>query len=123
MIEKKAFDNKRRKVLSRQQMDLAIEAIDKKKRRVELKGKPYYARRCSMLMMYDYSFVRRIVAHQRNAEPLYSDQEIRHIMWHPMSIGEILRSHSSRLKNLASWGLSKLPPKMMVGIIKLLLRF
>lgn len=122
IIEEKASKDKRHKVLSRQQMDLSIDAIDKKKRRVELKDKPYYAKRCSILMMYDYSFARRIVSQRKEIEPNYSDQEIRRIMWHPMSLGEILCSQSAIVKNLAAWTLSKLSPKIAVGLIKLSLR-
>ncbi len=120
IIEEKV--SKRHKVLSRQQMDLSIDAIDKKKRRAELKNRPYYAKRCSILMMYDYSFARIILSQRNEINPPYSNKDIRHILWHPMTLREILCSQSARLKNLAAWTLSKLPPKLAVGLIKMSLR-
>lgn len=118
MIEKNAFDNKRRKVLSRQQMDLSIDAIDKKKSRAELKNKPYYAKRCSTLLMYDFSFAYRILSARHELVPPYTNKEIASIMKHPMSLVEILCSSQARTKNLTFWLLGSLPPAISVIAIK-----
>ena len=118
-IEEKVYDGKRKKTLSREQMDLALAAIDQKKRRTELRHKPYYALRCSILMMYDYYFACEILSRRGEANPPYTNREIRDIMWHPMSLLEILRSPQSRLKNLGAWFIGVLPPPLSVALLKL----
>ena len=116
-IEETTFTSKRHKVMSRTQMDLAIAAIDQKKRRAELRHKPYYAKRCSVLLMYDFSFACQIVARKKEALPPYTAREIRSIMWHPMSLAAILASREARGKNLFYWFLGVLPPFLSVGAI------
>ena len=118
-MEEKIRLKKRMRKLSRKYMDLAIEAIEQKKHRKELCQKPYYAERCEKLMMYDYSFVCRILAHRTDPDPRYTDLEIRNIMRHPMSLCEILRSKRARLKNLQSWIFGVLPPVLSVALLKL----
>lgn len=118
-MEEKIRLKKRRRKLSRKYMDFAIEAIEQKKHRKELCQKPYYAERCEKLMMYDYSFVCRILAHRTDPDPRYTDLEIRNIMRHPMSLREILRSKRARLKNLQSWIFGVLPPVLSVALLKL----
>ncbi len=117
-MEEKIRLKKRMRKLSRKYMDFAIEAIDQKKQRKELCQKPYYAERCAILMMYDYSFACRILAHRADPAPRYSDKEIRNIMRHPMSLREILRSKRARLKNLQSWIFGVLPPLLSVALLK-----
>lgn len=118
-IVENVFAGKRNKVMSRKQLDLAVDAIDQKKRRKELKQKPYYAKRCATLLMYDYSFVCQILARRAEAEPRYTDKEIRDMMWHPMTLSEILRSHQERWKNLGFWLFSALPPVLSVRLMAL----
>ena len=120
MIEEKTSQKKRRKVLSRQQMDLAIEALDKKKNRTELRDKPYYAKRCSILMMYDFYFARRILSARNEAEPPYTNREIRNMMRHPMSFSEIMHSHQVRMKNLCFRMIGLLPPFLSVQSIRII---
>ena len=117
-IQETVFKNKRRKQMSRRQMDLALETIAHKKSRTELKQKSYYAKRCSILMMYDFSFACRILAARNEAEPPYTDKEIRNIMSHPMSLMEILRSRQARMKNLAFYLFGAMPPKLSVLTMK-----
>lgn len=116
-IRKKDFKTKRTHAICRQYMDLAIDAIDRKKRRTELKGKSYYAKRCSVLLMYDFSFACRILAMRNDIDIPYNNAEIRHIMWHPMTLGEILCAPQQRMKHLVFWLLGALPPQLSVWAV------
>lgn len=119
-IEEKVFKGKRRKLISREQMDKSIAALDKAKHRTELKERPYYAKRCEMILMYDYSFACEVVRRRKEAVPPYTSTEIRHIMWHPMSLCEILKAKQARKKNLFTWMLGNLPSFLSVMLIWLL---
>lgn len=122
-IDEEVFHGKRsNKPLSRKQMDLAIQAIDEKKRRKGLHRRPWYAIRCATLMMYDYSFAREILMRQGQADPPYTDREIRDIMRHPMTLMQILGSNEVRLKNLYYWLLGVLPPKLSVMVMRKVMR-
>jgi hypothetical protein len=116
-IEEKVFKNKRKKLLSRKQMDLSIAAIDSKKKRGNLKSKSYYAKRCSILMMYDFSFVCQILARRNEATPQYTNKDIRDIMKHPMTLKEILFSKQVRMKNLGFYIFGSLPPTLSVSLM------
>ena len=121
-IEEELFAGKRKKVMSRQQMDLAIDSLDKKKRRAELKGRRYYAMRMARLLMYDYSFVGQILSRRDEPEPRYTDQEIQHVMWCPMSLGEALAAGSCRKQLLVAWLLNRLPAALAVRMMSLVNR-
>ena len=101
-------------------MDLAINAIAQKKaRKDELRNKSYYAKRNSVLLMYDYSFACRILAKGNDIDVPYTNAELRHIMQHPMTLLEILRSRQVRKKNLIYWLMGALPPALSVFVIKI----
>lgn len=117
-IEETVFKKKRKKEMSREQMDLSIAAIDKKKLRTELKGRPYYSKRCSILMMYDFSFVCQILARKNDTNPPYTNREIRDIMRHPMSLSELIASKNIRMKDVGFWLSGKLSPCLSVMLLK-----
>ena len=121
-IEEKVFKEKRKKLISREQMDKSIAALDKAKHRTDLKERPYYAKRCAKIMMYDFSFAYEIVKHRKDIAPPYTDSEIRHIMWHPMSLSEILKAQKARKQNLFTWMLDKLPSSLSVMLIWLFVK-
>lgn len=118
-IEAKTNGTSRRKQLSRQQMDKALAAIDQKKRRTELRDKPYYAKRCAMLMMYDFHFAIQIINRRKEASPPYTDKDIRNIMKHPMPLKDIIKSKQSVVKNLMYWLFGVLPPRLSVLFISI----
>lgn len=118
MAEKIALKKRQRK-LNRRYLDASIEAIDQKKRRTELSGKSYFAERCATLLMYDLSFVYEILDQRGEPEPRYTNSEIRHIMWQPMSLAEILRSRRLVFYNLVAWIISMLPSSLAVLVLKL----
>ncbi len=106
--------------VTRTLMDAYIKTIDEKKRRTYLKEKPYYARRCATLLMYDFSFVKQILQRRNQLIPRYTDRELRDVMWQPMTFWDILRSTDKRVKNLAAYILCKLPPSLAVFIIRMI---
>lgn len=113
---------KRTKLMSRVFMDAAIKAIEDKKWRKELHDKPYQAKRCATLMMYAYSFVCQIMTRRGEADPPYTNKEIRDVLKHPMTLWEILSSKESRLKNLfyGFWGV--LPPALSVFLLSIFIK-
>ena len=113
-VEEKVFKGKRKKLVSRDQMDKSIAALDRIKHRIELKGRPYFAKRCAKVMMYDYSFASEIIRRRKQINPPYTDCEIRDVMWHPMSLCEIINSDQDRVKNLFTWMLGKISPFLSV---------
>ena len=108
--------------VTRTLMDAYIKTIDEKKRRTYLKEKPYYARRCATLLMYDLSFVEQILQRRDQLTPRYTDQELRDVMWQPMKLWDILRSTDKRVENLAAYILCKLPPSLAVFVIRIIKR-
>ncbi|SFO52792.1 glycosyltransferase family 2 protein [Prevotella sp. tf2-5] len=106
------------KNVTREMMDAYIKTIDEKKRRTSLKVKPYYARRCEMLLMYDFSFLKEILKRRNQIHPRYTNRELRNVMWHPMSLMEILRSRGYRIKILGAYIVNRLPPAIAVFAIK-----
>ena len=123
IIEEKVFKEKRKKLISREQMDKSIAALDTAKHRTELKERPYYAKRCAKIMMYDFSFAYEIVKRRKDIVPPYTDSEIHHIMWHPMSLSEILKAKQARKQNLFTWMLSKSPSSLSVMLIWLFVKY
>ena len=110
------------KNVTREMMDAYIKTIDEKKRRTFLKDKPYYARRCETLLMYDLSFLEEVLKRREQLQPPYSNRELRDIMWHPMSLIEILRLRCSRIKNLGAYIVNKLPPSLALFAIKIAIK-
>ena len=105
--------------VNRQTMDNYVKTIDEKKRRTELKEKPYYAKRCEMLLMYDLSFVGQILQRRDKITPHYMDREIRDVMWNPMTCSEIVKQPYKRLKLLSAKLISLLPPGLAVFLLRI----
>jgi glycosyltransferase involved in cell wall biosynthesis len=114
--------HKRKKLLTRANMNLAIQALEEKKRRDELKGKSYYAKRISVLMMYECSFACEMLARRKDFDVPFSDREIHSILWHPMSLSSILLSPSGRKQNLTYWFLGTMPSFMTAWLLKLMMK-
>lgn len=60
-----------------------------------------------------------IVREYQQTHPRYTNREIRDVMWHPMSLMEILHSTGKRTKNLGAYIVSKLPPVIAVYGIRI----
>ena len=70
--------------------------------------------------MIDCSFACEIVKRRDEFDEPYNDKEIRQIMWHPMSIFEILASHSMRKKNLLYYIIGIVPSSLSVLMLRLM---
>lgn len=112
--------HKRKKRLSRKNMDMAIQALDEKKRRKELKNKCYYSQRIAKLMLYEYSFACEMLMRKEDFDYPYTNEEIRAILWHPMSLKEILSARGGKCRNLIYYFISKMPIPIFVLLIRLL---
>lgn len=109
---------KRKKVLSHEQLLLTIAAVDRKKNRKELKGRPYYGKRISLLMMLDCSFACEMLVRRQEFDTPFSDKEIRAIMKHPMTLGEILSTQSGRWHNLFYFFIGQLPTPISIMLLR-----
>ncbi|MBR1548851.1 MAG: glycosyltransferase family 2 protein [Prevotella sp.] len=109
---------RKKKVLSRRYMELAIKAIDDKKRRDELRGKRYYSKRISHLMMLDCSFACEMVGRRAEFDQPFSNREVRAIMWHPMSFWQIVTARSGRFHNLLYWTFGVVPPFLCAWMLR-----
>ena len=114
--------HKLKKVLSHDQMILSVKAIDEKKRRRELLGKCYYSKRISKLMMIDCSFACVMLAKREGFDIPFSISEIRDVMWHPMSLREIVFAKSGRYQNVLYYIIGVVPPFICVWLLKLMIK-
>lgn len=113
---------KKKKVLSREYLNRAIDAIAEKKRRRELLGKRYYSKRISRLMMYDCSFACEIVGRRSEFDKPFSNREVRDFMWHPMTFWEIVTAKSGRYHNMLYWIYGVVPPFLCAWLLKPMIR-
>lgn len=111
---------KPRKILSRANFEMSIKALDKNKHRFELKGKHYYSERVSKVMMYACSFACEMIARRKDFDVPFSNREVRDVMWHPMTLWEILNSKSGRFHNLVYWIIGNVPLFLTVMLLKLM---
>lgn len=114
--------HKRKKLLSHDQMALAIKSIDEKKRRKELWGKRYNPKRISKLMMLDCSFACVMLAKRKEFDIPFNDKEIHDIMWHPMSFSEIVSAKSGRYHNMLYYMIGIVSPSLSIWLLKLMIR-
>ena len=111
--------HKRKKVLSRKNMDMAINALDEKKRRFELRDKCYYSQRISRLLMYEFSFACEMLIRKSSFDVPYTNEEIRGVLWHPMTFMEILKAKAGRRRNLTYYLISKMPTPIFAVLLRL----
>lgn len=101
----------------------AVAAVDAKKRRDELRSKPYYAQRMYRLMLIQCSFACKMVERRDYFDIPFTPDEIRRVMWHPMTLGDILRSKAGgRWKNLFYYVLGVVPSRMTVWMLGMMNR-
>lgn len=109
---------KPKKLLTRKNMDMTIKTIEEKKNRTELKGKPYYAKRISKLMMLDCSFACEMIGRRNEFDEPYSNREVRDMMWHPMTLWQILTTKSGRAHNLLYYIFGHVPSFLCAWLLK-----
>jgi hypothetical protein len=69
--------------------------------------------------MYDFSFLAEILKRHKQIQPRYTNRELRDVMWHPMSLMEILRSRGNRIKNLGAYIINRLPSSLALFAMKI----
>ena len=84
--------------------------------------KVYFPNRCFNIMMTDFYIVCHILRRGKSIVPSFSNQEIKAILSFPATFRQICQFRQSRLKNLALFLLSKLPPLLCVTAIRILNR-
>ena len=112
----------RKKVLSYENMETAIKALEDKKNRKELKDRSYYGKRISVLMMLCCSFACQTVAKRKEFDRPFSNKEIRRAMSHPMTFWEVLNTKSGRFHNLFYWTIGNAPSFLSVWLLKLMIK-
>ena len=87
---------------------------------LELIDRTYVGYRSYDLMMNSFYIVCQIIQARHKIVPSFSDEEIRLIMYHPLPLRVILRSHRRLLGNLLLWTLGHLPIRLFIPTIKLI---
>jgi len=82
-----------------------------------LYNKVYYPDRCYILVMTDFYIACNILKRRKDIVPAVSDQEIKNLMSHPATFGQICRFRQSRLKNLALCLLGRLPAGLCTMVV------
>lgn len=85
-----------------------------------LYNKVYFPNRCYNIVMTDFYIACNILKRRKDIVPSVSDCEIKDLMMHPASFGQICRFRQSRLKNLALFLLARLPAGLCVLVIRCL---
>lgn len=83
-------------------------------------NKVYFPNRCFNIVMTDFYISCNILRRRKDIIPSVSDQEIKDLMTHPATFGQICRFRQSRMKNLALYLLARLPAGLCVMVIRCL---
>ena len=114
--------HKRKKVLSRRNMTLAVEALNEKKNRRELMDKSYNSKRISILMMLLCSFACEMIARRDEFDQPFTNREVRDALRHPMTFWQIISSKSGRFHNILYWTFGVVPPFLCAWMLKPMIR-
>ena len=83
-----------------------------------LYNKVYFPARCFILVMTDFYIACNILKRRKDIVPAVSDLEIKNLLSHPATIGQISRFRQSRLKNLSLFLLGHLPVGLCVVLVR-----
>lgn len=110
-----------RDIIQRSEIERNISTIDHIKLGcAELRKKPYIGYRSYDVVMNSFYMVCQLIKVRDHITPSFSDEELRLIMYHPLSMGDIFRSHRKLLGNLMLWSISHLPLRFFMPTIKVL---
>ena len=70
--------------------------------------------------MWDCSFACEMLTRRADFDIPFTNSEIRDVMWHPMSLWEILTSNSARKQNLLYYLIGRLPSDLSVLLLRLM---
>lgn len=85
-----------------------------------LYNKVYFPNRCYNIVMTDFYIACNILKRRKDIVPSVSDREIKDLMTHPATFGQICRFRQSSLKNMALYLLARLPAGLCVMVIRCL---
>jgi glycosyltransferase involved in cell wall biosynthesis len=83
-----------------------------------LYNKVYYPNRCYLIVMTGFYVACNVLKRRQDIVPSISDMEIKDMITHPATFGQICRFHQSRLKNLSLYLLGRLPAGVCVMIVR-----
>lgn len=107
--------------ISKDEVFKNVRAVDYlKKHSSELRNKAYYPNLCYYLVMTNYYIVCNILKSRNKIYPSITNQEIKNILSHPATLGQICFFHQSRAKNFALFLLGKFPSFLCVYLVKMI---
>ena len=110
-----------RKSISMDEIMKNVKAIDHlKKTSSILYNKVYFPHRCYNIVMTDFYMACNILKRRKYIHPSISNREIKAMISHPATWGQICRFKQSRLDNLAVYCIGKLPALLCVCTVWIL---
>lgn len=107
-----------RKNISKDEVMQNVKAIDHlKKTSSILNNKVYFPHRCYNIVMTDFYMACNILKRRKDIHPSISNKEIKAMMFHPATWGQICRFKQSRLSNIMLSILGKIPSFLCVTTI------
>ena len=91
----------------------AMQAVKDASSRIS--GQTYFPMRMYKVMLTCFYVVCSILRHRAVISPAFTPREIRDVMASPLSLAEVLRLRRWRLRNLALYALSVMPPRLSVA--------
>ena len=91
-----------------------------KKSCLQFTNKPYYDCRCTKVMKQSFYYCLAIIRHRNIMDKPITDREIRDILKHPYTLQTIIKFKRYRIDNLLLYFLSKMPPKLMITVVKVI---
>lgn len=85
-----------------------------------LYNKVYFPNRCYNIVMTDFYIVSNVLKQRENIIPYISNNELKDMMQHPATWGQICGFKQSRLKNMLFYVIGKMPSLMCVFVIWIL---
>ena len=107
-----------RRNISKDEIMQNVKAIDHlKKTSSILNNKVYFPHRCYNIVMTDFYMACNILKRRKDIHPSISNKEIKAMMFHPATWGQICRFKQSRLSNIMLSILGKIPSFLCVTTI------
>ena len=107
-----------RKKISKDEIIKNVKAINHLKQTSSiLYNKVYFPHRCFNIVMTDFYMACNILKRRKDIHPSISNKEIKAMMFHPATWGQICRFKQSRLSNIMLFILGKIPSFLYVTTI------
>jgi glycosyltransferase involved in cell wall biosynthesis len=78
----------------------------------------YYPQRCFVIAMMDFYMALHISEKRKKIVPKMSNEEIKNVLSHPATLGQIVTFRQSRIKNLVLYIVGKFPAFLCVFIVR-----